>query len=98
MRAGLTGEFDEALEAEARALAALTSEEDGRFELDFDPAIMPSFSRAQNPDYFELWFPEGKPWLSRPEGKHLPNIAGALDKPTWTNLTLSDGHAGRAVG
>jgi len=100
MRAGLVAEFDRALEAQARALAALTSEEDGRYEMDFDATLMPSFSKGAHPDSFQLWLPDGTPWQSRPaaEGGRLPQLAGALDRPQFANLTLPDGRPGRAVG
>ena len=43
MGAWLQGEFDRALEAKARALAALTEQESGQIELELESDHMPEF-------------------------------------------------------
>ena len=100
MRGQLVSEFDRGLEASAQALIALTSEDEGAVELDFHPAIMPALSRAEQPDYFQMWLPDGSTgWRSPSLGDAtLPGAAGSLQAPTFANVALPHGGAGRAIG
>ena len=100
MRAQLLSEFDGGLEATAQALVALTSEDQGAVEMDFQPAVMPAFSRAQEPDYFQMWLPDGSTLLRSPSlgNATLRGAFGSLQVPTVANVALPDGGAGRAIG
>ena len=99
VRAQLVSEFDRGLEGSARALAALTSEDQGVVELDFHPQALPAFARAERPDYFQMWLSDGSTgWRSPSLGEgDLPRVAGTLEAPVFGNLTLPDGLAGRSV-
>ena len=55
----LQREFDRALLAKARGLVALTEQEGGQIEFEFDPEHMPEFGAGAEPEYFELWLADG---------------------------------------
>ena len=55
----LQREFDRGLEAKASGLVALTEREAGQIEFEFDPEHMPQFGDGADPEYFELWLPDG---------------------------------------
>ena len=57
--AWLRNEFDRGLEVKARALVALTEQEAGRIEFDFEKDLMPEFGAGANHEYFELWLADG---------------------------------------
>jgi signal transduction histidine kinase len=98
LRARLTGEFDAALLAKARALAALTDQENGVIEFDYSPAAMPEFERSSDPELFQFWLDDGVVLLrsARLEGD-LPHGAPAAGEPAFGDATLRDGRAGRVV-
>ena len=100
MRRQLMSEFDRGLETSAQALVALTSEDQGAVEMDFSPAAMPAFSRAQQPDYFQIWLPDGSTgWRSPSLGAAtLGGAVGSLHAPTFADVALPDGGPGRTIG
>ena len=100
MRAQLTSEFDLGLEASAEALVALTSEDRGAVEMDFQPAVMPAFTRTHEPDYFQFWLPDGSTGWRSPSlvDASLPGDMGARPVPTFADVALPDGGRGRAIG
>jgi hypothetical protein len=59
----LQAEFDVALSAKARSLAALTEQEGGQIEFEFDEEHMPEFGVGASP-YFELWLSTAAGWRS----------------------------------
>lgn len=105
MAGWLQAEFDRGLEAKVRALVALTEEEAGRIEFDFEPALMPEFADAGAPEYFELWRPDGTLFARSPSfGLSDRALRGALVRgpepapaPAFQDLVLPDGRRGRQV-
>ena len=100
VRAGMTTEFDAALQAGAQALATLTEQSEGRFLFDSAGKLMPGVERGRQPDYFQFWVPDGST-LARSSSlreNNLPQRAGSLDAPQCWDLTLPDGLSGRAIG
>jgi hypothetical protein len=43
----------------ARALAALSEQENGQIEFDYEPDSMPEYERLERPEYFQLWLDNG---------------------------------------
>lgn len=100
LRAGLLAEFDDALRANAESLSLQT--EQSRTEFKFDPVgeLMPAFERVEHADYFQLWLSDGST-LARStslQDHDLPRRDGARNTPRFWNLTLPNGHPGRAIG
>lgn len=62
-RMALTKQFDAAVLAKAKALAALVKQERDRkgleTEFEYEPGSMPEFERAERPEYFQVWMPDG---------------------------------------
>lgn len=100
-RAFIVAQFDAGLEAKARSLATLVEwEGDGKIEFEFADEIMTEYSRAESPEYFQLWIGEDRV-LERSRslaGGDLPRLGGSLDAPEFVNLALPDGRSGRAAG
>lgn len=103
VRAGLIHEFDLALKADMAALANMTEQTEKGLNFDSAGELMPAFDRADHPDYFQLWGPNGStlqrsPAFGLDQEHDLPRQAGSLDSPKFGNVTLPDGLPGRAVG
>jgi len=97
-RAG--AEFDAALLARARALAALTEQEEQRVEFDYESARMPEFEREERPDYFQFWLEDGRAIerSARLRGAGgLPRDPATSPEPRFRDAALPDGRAGRIV-
>ena len=99
LRGHATGEFDSALLARARALVAVTDQEDGVIEFDYKPELMPEFERKDDPDYFQLWLDDGtvrfrSRWLKKDD---LPCRMSLAIEPFIHDVKLPDGRAGRVV-
>lgn len=85
------------------ALGNMTEQTEQGLNFDSAGELMPAFDRAERPDYFQLWEPDGSvlqrsPAFALDEGHDLPRQAGPLDSPKVWNMTLPDGQPGRAVG
>jgi signal transduction histidine kinase len=96
----VTGEFDAALLAKARALVALTEDEGGDVELDYTPKHMPEYERSERPEYFQFWLADGTMLLrSRRLTEDLPRAdpEALLEEPPIRDVQLPDGRAGRLV-
>jgi two-component system sensor histidine kinase QseC len=101
----LEGEFDRGLEFKARALVALTEQESGRIEFDFRSEVMPEFGSPADPEYFELWLPDGSLFRRSPSFELEPDTrratlvreSGAADTPRFRDLRLPDGRRGRQI-
>lgn len=53
-------QFDLALLAKARAFGSLIQvDADGRYQLELHERSMPEFARANRPEYFQVWHPDG---------------------------------------
>jgi signal transduction histidine kinase len=93
-----TADFDAVLLARARALLCLTDQEQGRIEFDYQPAAMPEFERANQPDYFEFWLDDGLVLLrSSRLDRDLPLAALPDHEPRFLDAPLPDGRSGRMV-
>lgn len=98
VEARVTEEFDVALRAKANALVALTEQEDGHIQLDYEPSAFPEFERDVDPDYFAFWLDDGKLLLtSRHLKGDLPRRTPAARSPCFTDVDLPDGRRGRLV-
>lgn len=94
----LTGEFDQALLAKARALAALTEQEGGQIEFDYAPEHLPEFEREDDPEYFQFWLEDGQILLRSAQLRaDLPVRAQPSTAPVFGDARLPDGRAGRLV-
>jgi two-component system, OmpR family, heavy metal sensor histidine kinase CusS len=103
--AWLQREFDRGLEAKARALVALTEQEGGRIEFDFEDELMPEFGDPARPEYFELWVADGSlaersPSFELSDDTRRARLFKASD-PTassrFHDLRLPDGRRGRQI-
>lgn len=105
MTAWLQAEFDRGLEAKARALVALTEEDAGRIEFDFDGDVMPEFGDPAGPEYFELWLADGtllarSPSFERTGETRRASLVKTPDPalvPGFQDLRLPDGRRGRQI-
>jgi signal transduction histidine kinase len=101
----LQREFDRALEAKARGLVALTEREAGQIEFEFDPEHMPEFGDGSEPEYFELWLPDGSllqrsPSFDRSDQTRAASLVKGPRPATaaaFQDVRLPDGRRGRQV-
>ncbi len=95
----LQKEFDQVLLNKAKLLIMLVEDEGDVIEFDFSDDIMPEFSRADRPKYFQLWLRADmrvEKSLSLGE-QALPRLPGLEPTPTFRNITLPSGRLGRLV-
>ena len=92
--------FDAALVDKAHALMQLTELDEEGLEFDFaEDGVMAEFVRPNRPEYYQLWA-RGKTLLIKSPSlgeANLPLIGAGLDRQHFSDLTLPDGRAGRAV-
>jgi signal transduction histidine kinase len=101
----LQREFDRALLAKARGLVALTEQEAGQVEFEFDSEHMPEFRVGPEPEYFELWLADGSLVQRSPSfDLSVETRAASLVKspqpavtPSFRDLRLPDGRRGRQI-
>jgi signal transduction histidine kinase len=101
----LQAEFDAALSAKAQTLVALTEQEGGEIEFEFDPEHMPEFGIGARPEYFELWVPDDSPVRRSPSfeasdetrSARLERSAHPSATPNIRNVRLPDGRRGRQI-
>ena len=94
----VTDDFDDALLARARGLAALTEQERGHIELDYTPENMPEFEREAGPEYFQFWLDDGKVLMrSRRLTGDLPRLPSMSDRTAIADAALPDGRPGRVA-
>jgi two-component system sensor histidine kinase QseC len=98
-RTGLLAEFDTTLLANAQALAALTHQRNGIFELDFPGEFIPGFEGGPAANYFQLLSANGKIIDQSPSlgVSHLFPSTDSTEILQYLDLTLPDGQRGRAV-
>lgn len=61
--------------------------------------FMPQFRARAHQDFFQIWDGQGRT-LARSDssaGRNLPRLRSVVGSPTYHDLTLPDGHHGRAV-
>jgi signal transduction histidine kinase len=101
----LQREFDRALEAKGRGLVALTEREAGQIEFEFDQEHMPEFGDGDEPEYFELWLPDGSllqrsPSFDRSDQTRAASLVKGPQPatiPAFQDIRLPDGRGGRQV-
>jgi len=87
-------QFDETLLGKARALFALTEQEDGKIELDYKPGFLPGFERAERPDHFQYWLDDGRPLVRSQrlaKTEDLPRRAAFSLVPHFDEVVLASG-------
>jgi len=92
-------EYDNALLAKARAMIALTEQENNVVELDFSDKFMPEFDRKQNSEYFQMWSENGRS-IERSntlENNNLPKSSSISLGEIFFDTSLPDGRKGRAI-
>ncbi|MCP4765680.1 MAG: hypothetical protein GY875_05355 [Gammaproteobacteria bacterium] len=92
-------QFDDALEARARALVTLTKYDGIEVELDFADEFMPEFEAPENPDYFELYLGDGS-LLEKShsfDGHPEPLFSDQSIAVLIGDVILSDGRSGRRI-
>jgi Two-component sensor kinase N-terminal len=101
----LQREFDRALLARARGLAALTEQEGDQVEFEFQSEHMPEFAAGAEPEYFELWLADG-PLIQRSpsfDASDQMRAASLVKSPhpaatsTFRDVRLPDGRRGRQI-
>jgi two-component system sensor histidine kinase QseC len=99
IRSILTAEFDEALVAKARALAALVEEEDGEVEAEFASYPSAEFTRPDRPEYYLLRTVEGEVLARSPRlpSTTLIKATSPGNSPSLCTASLPDGRLGRYV-
>jgi two-component system sensor histidine kinase QseC len=100
VRRTLYAQFDGALLAKARFFATVIKQEPGEgLVIDLDETPMPEFERPDNPEYFQVWLPDGSVMArSRSLGEgQLATGPAAPALPRLWDLPLPGGRHGRAV-
>lgn len=105
----LERDYNHHLLAKARLLATLTKDRINKIELDFADEFMPEFESRKDPEYFQLWFADGRE-LERSRSLRqasmiLPiEVSSHASKPEplqtghqMHDMVLPDGRAGRRV-
>ena len=88
--------LDEELLSRLRAVATYVADHPGRESV---AEFMPQYRTREHEDFFQVWDDEGES-LARSDssaGKDLPRLRSAIGRPTYHDLTLPDGHKGRAI-
>jgi signal transduction histidine kinase len=100
LRAALTHEMDISLADEARMLASLVEEWNGRIEFELAERDEASLAMAERPGYFQLWRQDGAVLERslRLGSRNLDRISGSLDRPVCRFVVLPDGRRGRMAG
>jgi two-component system sensor histidine kinase QseC len=98
VRSSLRTEFDTALTASLRAIAALTEQDAHTVRMEPETANVAEFRRKERPDYFAAWLPDGTVVATSAslEGKSLPHAdTPRIDPIVYESVRLPDGLAGR---
>ncbi len=93
----LAAEFDRSLLDQARNLATLVEQENGKVEFDYVARFHPEFERDAHPDYFQVSMADGLLVL---RSKHLTNdlvFDRVLGDPWFGDAVLADGRSTRFV-
>jgi signal transduction histidine kinase len=101
----LQREFDRALWAKASGLIALTEQEAGQIEFEFDSEHMPEFGAGASSEYFELWLADGSLVQRSPsfDASELTRVATLAKSPQpattpiYRDVRLPDGRRGRQI-
>ena len=90
---------------QGQGLVALTEREAGQIEFEFDPEHMPEFGDGADPEYFELWLPDGSLLQRSPsfDRSDQTRAASLVRRPrpatdaAFQDVRLPDGRHGRQV-
>jgi len=88
--------LDEELFSRLRAVAVYVADHPGRESV---AEFMPQYRTREHEDFFQVWDDKGGS-LARSDssaGKDLPRLQSVIGRPTYHDLTLPDGHKGRAI-
>ncbi len=92
--------FDRALLTKGQAVVSLVSlEAGGVLDFEFNQAAMPEYRPGKSADYFQIRFADGRPYTrSASLGENDLWLDTEQSKTTnWYDVTLPNGHVGRAV-
>jgi two-component system, OmpR family, heavy metal sensor histidine kinase CusS len=94
----LLNEFDTSMLAEARALASMSEQAEGKTKFEFDATQMPEFSAVRHPAYFQIRLDDGR-ILARSVSLDSRAFGPATASPTpaTTETDLPDGRHGRML-
>ena len=96
----LEARIDNELRTKASVMATLVHMDDSRLEFEFDDRLMPEYSRAHLPEYFELRRANGSVFeqsLSIGEGDNVGPLVDPGVERTARDIRLPDGRHGRAL-
>jgi len=96
IRADLYDQLDQDLVHKMNAVAAYAAEHPGAEDV---AVYMPQFRTKAHEDFFQIWDEQGRT-LARSDssaGQDLPRLDSVVGRPIYHNLTLPDGHRGRAI-
>jgi signal transduction histidine kinase len=96
IRAELYKHLDEDLADKMSAVAAYAVEHPGAENL---AEYMPQFRTRAHEDFFQVWDGQGRTLVRSDSsaGRDLPKLASLVGQATYHDLTLPDGHRGRAI-
>lgn len=100
IRGMLIESFDTALHSRALVVSALTESEGGKVQFDFSDDFLHDYRSGHPGSYFELWDAAGVVICRSPSLRELDlpwPEEGFPDRPSYWNLRLPSGRAGRAV-
>jgi two-component system sensor histidine kinase QseC len=95
----LEAQFDRALSNRIQGIASLLFQEKDHVEFEFSDQLMPEYEREVEPDYFELWFSDGK-LLERSDSLRSSDLTVPVtvsSTPVHWAAALPDGRPGRFV-
>ena len=96
IRAELYGHLDDDLAHKMSAVAAYAVQHPGGENV---AEYMPQFRTRAHEDFFQVWDGRGTTLVRSDSsaGRDLPKLASLVGRPTYHDLTLPDGHRGRAI-
>lgn len=96
----LVKHFDDSLSQHLSTFTRMTERERDEFDFDFEQLRLPEFEPSQaDPGYYQAWDQSGATLERSPSlrGADLPRPEQASNQPTFVDLMLPNGNAGRAV-
>ena len=100
MERSLQTQFDQALKTKVDLLTMFPEVNREGIDLEFTDHYMPEFEHAERGEYYQIWL-RGGAVLSKSKSlgnNKLPLKYGTIDQPFFWNITLPNGHPGRAIG
>ncbi|NOT00965.1 MAG: hypothetical protein HOP29_10090 [Phycisphaerales bacterium] len=96
----LWAEFDEALAAKGRSLAAMADQDEEGVDFEVPEASLPEFTAVDGAEYYQAWRSDGTVFTRSPSLKEsdLDRLAGPHNVITFRSVRLPNGMAGRIMG